>query len=115
MAIGFIAAGINHFWHPESYLQIMPSYFPIPVVLNYAAGIVEIILGALLLVPVTRKFSAYGIIILLILFIPVHVYMIQMKGCMGGSACIPEWILWVRLFPVQFILIAWAWWVRKST
>ncbi len=50
---------------------------------------------------------------MLIAFIPAHIYMIQMKGCMSEAMCIPEWAAWLRLFPLQFILMWWAWSHRK--
>lgn len=113
MAIGYIGAGINHFWHPANYLLIIPPYLPWHEFLNYAAGVAEIGFGILLFFPRFRKPAAILIMIMLILFIPVHVYMITEGGCMGAGSCIPLWILWVRLFPLQFLLIWWAWWVRE--
>jgi uncharacterized membrane protein len=49
----------------------------------------------------------------LILFIPAHIYMIEKGGCMSIQMCLPAWVAWVRLFPLQFILIAWARWYAK--
>ena len=113
MSAIYVGAGINHFWHPDNYLLIIPPYLPWPVFLNAAAGVAEIALGILLLFPASRKLASYGVIVLLILFITVHIYMIQLGGCMGAGMCIPEWVAWVRLFPLQFMLIWWAWWMRK--
>ena len=109
----YVAAGINHFVHPQSYYPIIPDYLPFHPSINMLSGIAELVLGILLLVPATRKAAAYGIIVLLVLFIPAHIYMIQKGGCMGKEICIPLWGAWLRLFPLQFILIAWAWWDRK--
>ena len=80
------------------------------ILLNGAA---EIILGILLISSQTRKFAAYGIIALLITFIPAHIWMIQNGWCTGTGFCFPVWATWVRLFPLQFLLMAWAWWHRK--
>ncbi len=109
LAALFILAGINHFRSPEIYLEIMPDYFPEKESLNIIVGVLEIILGLLLLIPKSRYAAAIGIIILLILFIPVHIFMIQKRGCTGEHFCFPAWVAWVRLFPLQFILIWWAW------
>lgn len=109
----YIGAGINHFWHPQGYYEIIPVYLPFHRLINTVSGIAEIVLGILLFFPTTRKFAAYGIMLLLILFIPAHVYMITKGGCMGVKICVPLWVAWVRLFPLQFILIWWAWWHRK--
>jgi uncharacterized membrane protein len=59
MALGYIAAGINHFWHPRFYLRLMPPYLPAPHGLNYLSGIIEIVLGVLLLAEATRPVAAW--------------------------------------------------------
>jgi uncharacterized membrane protein len=113
LTVFFLLAGINHFWHPEDYDGLIPPYLPAHQFINMASGILEVLFGVLLVFPATRKFSALGIIFLLILFIPAHIYMIQMKGCVGPEICVPESVAWLRLFPGQFLLIAWARWHAK--
>lgn len=113
MTVFYLVSGINHFLHPGNYYALIPPYLPFPGFINIASGIGEIVFGTLLIFPKTRKAGVYGIIALLILFIPVHIYMIQKGGCMSPQMCIPAWLAWVRLFPLQFILIAWARWYAK--
>ena len=113
LATLFILAGVNHFRSPEIYLEIMPPYFPIKATLNIVVGVLEIILGILLFFKKCRYVAAMGIIVLLILFVPVHIFMIQKGGCTGEYFCFPAWVAWVRLFPLQFILIWWAWRSRR--
>ncbi len=113
MTVFYIVAGINHFRNPENYYVIIPSYLPNPVLINIISGIAEIVLGILLIFPKTRKLAAYGIIILLVAFIPAHICMIQKGWCMGSGYCLPAWATWVRLFPLQFLLMWWAWSNRK--
>ena len=113
MTVFYVVAGVNHFVHPHSYYVLIPPYLPYPFFINIASGVGEIICGALLILPSTRKAGAAGIIILLILFIPTHIYMIQKGGCMSATSCIPAWLAWIRLFPFQFVLIAWARWFIK--
>ena len=83
MIVLYISAGINHFIHPESYYPIIPPYFPFPALINIVSGLLELILGIGLMFAKTRNVAASGIIILLILFIPAHIYMIQKGGCMS--------------------------------
>ncbi len=109
----YTVAGINHFVHPNGYYSIIPPYLPHPHIINILAGVAELLAAVLLLIPQTRKIGSYFIIVMLIAFIPAHVYMIQKGGCMGAEICIPAWGAWLRLFPLQFILILWAWWHRK--
>ncbi len=110
MAMLYIVAGINHFWHPATYIHIMPDYFPTKSGLNILAGIAEIGLGILLFPQATRRFAALGIIAMLIAFLTVHIWMIQ-KG--GTYFHLPDWALWVRLVVGQPLLILWAWSNRK--
>jgi len=115
MALGYIAAGVNHFWHPQSYVKIIPDYFPQKELLNTLAGIAEIVLGGLLFFPATRFRAACGIIAMLIAFFPVHIWMVQKGGCYFNPVkCIPMWLLWVRLLVLQPLLIWWAWSIRKG-
>jgi uncharacterized membrane protein len=113
MTVFYVVAGVNHFWHPESYIDLIPPYLPFRPAINLSSGIFEIVFGLSLIFPSTRKTGAFGIIILMILFIPAHIYLIQMAGCVSEQLCIPAWMAWVRLFPLQFILIAWARWHAK--
>ncbi len=73
MAVLYIAAGINHFWHPETYLKIMPPYLPFPHLLNYISGFAEILFGCMLFFKSTRRLAAWGLAIMLILFFSVHI------------------------------------------
>lgn len=108
----FAGAGINHFWHPEFYMAIMPPYISDHHLANILAGVSEISLGILMIFRKTREFAAYTIIAMLILFVPVHIYMIQKGGCMNELVCIPSWQAWLRL-TLQPLLIFWVWWHRK--
>ena len=108
MGVLFVAAGVNHFISPDWYLPLIPAYLPAPEFLNYLSGALEVIFGAGLLSKTYRKVSAYGIIFLMIAFIPAHVHHIQMEGCVSGDICIPVWAAWLRLIVFQplFILCA---------
>ena len=109
----YLLAGINHFIKPAMYYPIIPPYLPWPVTINIISGIAEILLAGMLIFESTRRLAAIGIIIMLIAFIPAHVYMIQKGGCMSAAVCIPAWAAWLRLFPLQFLLMYWAWTNRK--
>jgi len=109
----YIGAGINHFWHPAGYYTIIPAYLPNPWLINISAGIAEIILGSAFLFRRTRIFAAYGIIVMLIAFIPAHIVMIQNGFCLSNGYCLPQWAVWIRLFPLQFVLMLWTWSCRK--
>jgi uncharacterized membrane protein len=113
LVIFYIAAGINHFRNPAAYFTIIPSYFPKHELINILSGVAEILFAVLLLFSKTKKIAAYGIILMLIAFIPAHIYMIEKGWCMSNGFCLPLWARWIRLFPLQFLLIWWACWHRK--
>ena len=107
----YVMAGVNHFWHPAFYLQIIPPYLPFPKAINYISGFLELLLGVLLIFKSTRYMAAIGIIVLLILFIPAHIYTVQI-ACPPGTSCNMQWLALIRLIIFQPLLIAWAWWIR---
>jgi len=113
MALFYLLAGINHFLSPEGYYQIIPEYLGDPSLINIASGIAEIVFALLLLVPETRKAACYGIILMLIAFIPAHIQMIRTGFCIQHTLCLSTWVLWARLLIFQPLLIWWAWRVGK--
>ncbi len=110
MAFFYAGAGVNHFINPKFYINIMPSFFPNPALLNTVTGIAEIILGIGLLFAATRPVSAYLIIAMLIVFFSVHIPHLfnPPKGAEGA-----KYIFIVLRIPIQFVLIYWAWLVSK--
>ncbi|NMF36218.1 hypothetical protein HHH56_15375 [Flammeovirga yaeyamensis] len=109
----YLVAGINHFIHPQFYIPLIPPYFPYPDLINLISGAVEILLALGVLFSSTRKRAVQGIILMLIAFIPSHVYFIEIGACVGlQSLCTPIWVAWVRLLLIHPLLIVWAWSVR---
>ncbi len=111
----YFIAGLNHFLQPTFYYPLIPSYLSFPELINYTSGVLELVLGIGLLFSKTRKTAAYGVILMLVVFIPSHIYFIQSGGCVGELLCLGEWVSWVRLILVHPLLILWAWGVRSIT
>ena len=103
----YVVAGINHFLTVDTYLTIVPSWLPANKFLIYLSGATEIMLGVLLLFDKTRKWSAIFIVLMLIVYLPLHIQMIIDAPFMLGNFLITKIIAWIRL-PIQFALIAWA-------
>lgn len=109
----YVAAGVNHFWHTATYTAIMPPHWHRPVFWILLTGLLEILGGIGLLVPQTRRWAAWGIIAMLLVYFDVHVYMLAHHA--DRFQPIPVWALWLRL-PLQFVLIGWAWiFTRRHT
>jgi uncharacterized membrane protein len=102
----FIFAGIMHFVIPKTYESIMPDYLPAHRELVYASGVAEIVGGAAVLNPRTRRFGSTFSIATLIAVFPANVHMAmhpdRYKNVPGGRVA-----LLCRL-PVQLLFIAWA-------
>jgi len=111
MGLFYLTAGINHFWHPGFYLNIMPPYLPWHEALVYLSGVSEIVLGLLIFSPRYRSLAAWGIIAMLIAFMPVHIHMVMNPHLYSD---VPEYVLWLRL-PLQAVLIAWAYWYTRPS
>lgn len=106
MAIFYLIAGIGHFTKTVFFLKIVPPFLPWKKAIVYISGIIEIILGVALIPEATRSLAAWGIILLLISVFPANIYHFTSKG---AGMKIPVWLLALRL-PIQFLLIAWAYW-----
>jgi uncharacterized membrane protein len=110
-SVFYVASGINHFWHPNFYLHIMPDHYAHPLPLVELSGVAEILGGVGLLVPVTRRFSAVGIAAMLVVFFDVHIFMLRHAARFPE---VPGWVLWARI-PLQFLLIASALYCARQT
>lgn len=104
MALLYVAAGVNHFYRPGFYLNIMPPWIPAHEFLVQLSGVAEILLGIGVLLEPTRRMSAWLIIAMLVAFMPVHIHMVLN----AASYDVPLWALWLRL-PLQAALAWWAW------
>lgn len=101
----YIYAGAMHFKKSWFFYKITPPQLqPYKKEINIIVGIAEICGGIGLLIPDTRVWAAWGIIALLVAVFPANLYMLKTKG---AGMKVPLWGLWLRL-PIQFILIAWA-------
>ena len=105
LAVLVLGAGVMHFLFPASYERIVPPYLPAPHLLVLISGACEVLGGAGLLVPSSRRLAAWGLVALLVAVLPANV---QMAFDHARWPRIPEWALWARL-PIQLPLIWWAW------
>ncbi|MAB40159.1 MAG: hypothetical protein CL528_12370 [Aequorivita sp.] len=104
MGVLYVLAGMNHFRKPKLYERIIPPYLPAHSTLVMLSGVAEMILGFMIMNKNTQEEAAWGIIIMLIAFIPVHIYMLRNKE---ATMKLPKWMLILRL-PLQFGLMYWA-------
>ena len=110
LILAYVAAGINHFRAPDFYIAIIPPYLPHPEIINVIAGCCETGFAILLIFAKTREFAAWGIVFMLIAFIPVHMEMVRNVPYRLSGAVVSPVIAWIRLVVLQPLLIWWAWW-----
>jgi uncharacterized membrane protein len=105
LSLFYLVAGTLHFLRPRVYEAIMPDALPAKRELVYASGVAEIVGGAGVLHPATRRPAGWWLIATLIAIFPANVHMAVNAE---RYRAIPEPLLWLRL-PLQTLLIAWAW------
>lgn len=106
-------AGVVHFLRPQAYVDVIPAWLGDPLMINYLAGAVEIVVAVLAIFRKTRKVAGYITIAMLLAFTISHVYFIQMGNC-AGDLCLDPWIGWVRLIVIHPLLIYWAYRISRS-
>ena len=109
MSIFYVSVGIKHFTNPLWFVKIVPPILPYKLALVYISGFFEIVLGVLLLFPAFRYVAGWGLILLLIAVFPANIYLAQTNGVALNTTPL---IAWGRL-PIQFVLIAIAYWHTK--
>jgi len=116
MSALFLGAGTMHFVSPQFFVDIVPALpaaLPGPLAIVYISGVFEILGGAGLLLPRTRRFSALGLVALLVAVFPANINMAVNHLTPTGSPPVPEWVAWARL-PLQGVLVWWAWTIARG-
>lgn len=103
-----IFGGVNHFLKPEMYLPFIPNMLP-EIAINYLSGILEIVLGIGVFIPKFRTPATFGIMLLMLAFLPLHIMDVFKETPAIGS----HQAALIRL-PIQFVLIFWAWYIQKK-
>ena len=109
LAIFLIFGGVQHFISPNNYIPFVPSFLPFTLALIYLSGLFEILFGLALFCKKLETLGAWGILILMLLFLPIHIWDVFSKtpaiGSHNGAL--------IRL-PIQFLLIFIAWKVKNN-
>ena len=111
----FIISGIGHFVKSDTYLRLMPPYLPYHSELVALSGVVEAVLGLLLLAPRTQRITAYGLMATLVAIFPANIHAAMTAGTPNEAMPgVSVTLAWLRL-PIQPVLILWAYWYTRST
>ncbi|NND09560.1 MAG: hypothetical protein HKN87_24580 [Saprospiraceae bacterium] len=108
MAALLIAGAVAHVVRPEFYVAMIPSFIP-PSLANLLAALAELVVGVAILVPRFRFWGGLGFALLMIAFLPLHIWdLVRADPVMGSASA-----AFVRLL-LQLILIYAGWWIYQS-
>jgi uncharacterized membrane protein len=108
IALVFAFTAIGHFALTRQMAEMMPSVVRNREAIVIASGVIELLAAIAVLIPRLRWIVGWGLIVMLLLFLPVNIYAALMRVPFGGHGAGPPYLL-VRV-PLQFFLIGWIWW-----
>jgi len=102
-------ASLGHFMFTKGMVMMMPSFIPFKAALVYLTGVMEIILGPLLVINSTRHTAGIILLIMFVLMLPANInatikHVNFEKATYNGSG---TGYLWFRI-PLQLLFIAWV-------
>ena len=97
-----------HVFSPEAYEAFLLEFIP-EVVANILAAISEAAIGIALILPKYRKWGGLGFFLLMIAFLPLHVWDVFRESPAIGS----QTAAYIRLL-MQLVLIYGGWWIWKK-
>lgn len=94
-----IFAGVMHLIKPSIFKNFTPLFLPLKIT-NYLVGCFEFGLGLALLFPTSQKIASVGVFILMLIFLPIHIWdATKTRPAIGSKT-----IAYVRI-PIQFLLL----------
>lgn len=111
LTIYFITIGIKHFTDTPFFVGIMPPFIPWKLELVYISGVLEIVLGALLLIPRFTRLAAWGMVVMMVVIFPANIHMAIDPGAYPH---ISPTLLYLRL-PIQALFIVWAYLFTRAS
>ncbi len=109
LAIFMIYAGLQHFVKPDFYIPFVPSFLPFTKFIIFSSGMLEMLLGIMLVLRGKWAwYGAFGILLLMLAFLPIHIRDVFVENPAIGT----HQMALVRL-PFQFVFIAWSWVVYR--
>ena len=112
MGVMYVFIGVKHFTDPQYFLDIVPPQLPYKLFLEYLTGLIEVVGGAAILAPKTRKAGAYLLIFLLVSVFPANIYL-YVSETPQSLLGISETDALIRM-PFQIPLILLAYWHSKK-
>lgn len=108
LSLLLLAGAVGHIVMPDFYAPLVPPFISVDFA-NISSTIVEAILGIALLVPKYRHWGGLGFALLMLGFLPLHIWDLFRADPMVGPYPAPI----IRLL-LQFLLIYAGWWVYQK-
>lgn len=106
-ALILLASAVGHIVKPEFYGQMIPSFLPETLV-NILAAIAEVVVGLALIIPRFRNLGGLSFMLLMLAFLPVHIWDLTREEPAVGSHTAAA----IRLL-IQGLLIYAGYWIWK--
>ncbi|WP_413668520.1 hypothetical protein ACEN9X_00380 [Mucilaginibacter sp. Mucisp86] len=102
-------ASLGHFMFTKGMVMMMPGFIPFKGALVHLTGVMEIVLGPLLIVNATRHIAGIILLIMFVVMLPANInatikHVNFEKATYDGSG---TGYLWFRI-PLQLLFIAWV-------
>jgi uncharacterized membrane protein len=111
VGIAMVVAGVTHFIFPKSYGAFLPVWVGFKPEIVLISGLAEVLVGAALLYGPTAWYGAMALLIMMVGYLPIHVYHISDPPVKLG---LPYWIFPIRAF-LQLALIYGSYLLTKAT
>lgn len=104
----FVGAGVMHFLIPARYDAMIPPQLPSPRLWVLLSGALQVAGGLGMLLRLTRRLAAGGLIALLVALLPANIHEAASNSA-SHVLPFPDWYFWLRI-PFQLVYIAWVAW-----
>lgn len=106
-----IAAGVAHLLIREEFLAQVPSWMPWPTAVIAISGVIEVVLGAaVLVVRRYRQLVGYAVAAWFAVIVVGNVH--QAVAGIDAFGLTTDTARWLRV-GLQPVLVAWAWWAAR--
>ncbi|MFJ1330459.1 DoxX family protein [Capnocytophaga canimorsus] len=109
LSIMFLFTATGHFFFTKGMAMMIPEFLPYKIEIVYVTGVLELLFSVGILLPKTRKLTAWSIIIFLFLVLPANIYaslhhINYQTATFDGNGTD---YLWFRI-PMQLLLVFWT-------
>lgn len=111
MAVSLIGSGVGHFAAPARFDSVMPAELPGDArFYTYASGVVEVVIGALLMLRRTRRFGGLAALVFFVLISPAIINGVRQSRGKGW----PTLLVAIARLPLQISMISQAFKISRN-